>query len=214
MRIDDQVGALLAHNFRPSQAAPKVASGDEKAVSPDSQAATPPVPARQQQTTAAARAEDADKNGPKSNYEKIVEVGFSQFVADIEAEKLKELREKILQAMGLNEESLAKMPAEQRGQIEKMIAEEIARRIQGGAVMNGAPNEDKIAPGQEASGANEARPSAAMGKRVDGGTSTKSTDITQGLGPLLALQEIQENETKTAHADGLDKFGKKGPYGL
>ncbi len=55
--------------------------------------------------------------------------GFTGFFKKIQEEKMKELREKILEEMGLTEEDLAKMPPEQRATIEKMIAKEISMRM-------------------------------------------------------------------------------------
>ncbi|GAB6053234.1 hypothetical protein JCM17960_20540 [Magnetospira thiophila] len=66
----------------------------------------------------------------------ITERGFQGYVEDLEAKKREELRAKILEAMGLTEESLNKMPAAQRADLEKQIAQEIQRRMQGGSVMN------------------------------------------------------------------------------
>lgn len=43
---------------------------------------------------------------------------------------------KILESMGFSEEYLAQMPAEQRGQIEEMVAEEIRRRMMAETTMN------------------------------------------------------------------------------
>lgn len=217
MRIEDQMGQVMAQNNRQNPTPPKAGLGDESAVfelppEPTDETASPPPTT--QQNAADSGTDSTDADAPKTNYEKIVEVGFSQFVADLEEEKLKKLREKILGAMGLSEEALAKMSPDQREVIEKMIAAEIKRRIEGGAVMNGSPNEDKIAPGQDPGGENLASGGMSIGNVVDGGTLTKGGDISQGLGPLLALQDINESDAQTAFSDGLEKVGKKGPYGL
>lgn len=59
----------------------------------------------------------------------IHEKGFSAYAKDINEEKLAELRKKILEKMGLSEDDLGKMSAQQRNAIEKMIAEEIRERL-------------------------------------------------------------------------------------
>ncbi|CCQ73269.1 hypothetical protein [Magnetospira sp. QH-2] len=66
----------------------------------------------------------------------IAERGFSGYVEDLEAKKKEELRAKILQSMGLTEDMLDKMPASQRAEIEKLIAQEIQARMQGGSILN------------------------------------------------------------------------------
>lgn len=66
----------------------------------------------------------------------IRDIGFQAYAETIREEKLKELREKILQAMGLNEEALSKMPADQRAAIEKLVSEEIERRMAASTIAN------------------------------------------------------------------------------
>lgn len=55
--------------------------------------------------------------------------GFMAYVRHIEEEKIKEMREEMLRAMGLDEEKLAALPAKERQAIEKSINEEIQRRL-------------------------------------------------------------------------------------
>ena len=55
--------------------------------------------------------------------------GFTGFFKKMQEEKMKELREKILEEMGLTEEDLSKMAPEQRATIEKMIAKEMQLRM-------------------------------------------------------------------------------------
>lgn len=220
MRIEDQIGGLYGQHNRPHSSGAKGHANDGTAVfelPPEPAHETPPASAASQQNDADSSAESAEDDAPKTAYEKIVEVGFSQFVADLEEQKLKELREKILNAMGLNEEMLAEMTPEQRGVIEKMVAEEIKRRIEGGAVMNGASNDDTVAPGGDTGSLKPLGGGGggmATGKIVNDGTATKGAEISMGLGPLLALQEIKDKEPQTAFTDGLDKVGKKDPYGV
>jgi len=87
------------------------------------------------------RAEGAGAAGDDSEAEPSVidelrEKGFMSYLKEVEARKKEELREKILQAMGLSEEDLAKMSPENRGQIEDMIAEEIRQRMMSQSIMN------------------------------------------------------------------------------
>jgi len=61
--------------------------------------------------------------------EVILEKGFQKYVEDISKKKREELREKILKAMGLDEDKLANLPPEQRQHIERMVADEIQKQI-------------------------------------------------------------------------------------
>ncbi len=70
--------------------------------------------------------------------------GFTGFFKKIQEEKMKELREKILEEMGLTEEDLAKMPPEQRATIEKMIAKEISMRMSAESALEDDKETDSI----------------------------------------------------------------------
>lgn len=65
----------------------------------------------------------------RQTFKDILDVGFRAYTDNIRAEKLEELREKILEAMGLTEGDLENMPASQRDQIERMVALEIQKRL-------------------------------------------------------------------------------------
>jgi hypothetical protein len=65
----------------------------------------------------------------RQTFKDILDVGFRAYTDNIRTEKLEELREKILEAMGLSEEDLENMPASQRDQIERMVALEIQKRL-------------------------------------------------------------------------------------
>lgn len=65
----------------------------------------------------------------RQTFKDILDVGFRAYTDNIRAEKLEELREKILEAMGLSEEDLENMPASQRDQIERMVALEVQKRL-------------------------------------------------------------------------------------
>jgi hypothetical protein len=64
----------------------------------------------------------------------IREHGFTTYVKEIEERKIEELRAKILQSMGLDEEKLAEMDADDRQAIEKVIADAIEQRLNGNSM--------------------------------------------------------------------------------
>jgi hypothetical protein len=59
----------------------------------------------------------------------IQDKGFRSYTDETQAKKMEELREKILEAMGFNEDDLDNMPSSQREQIEKMVALEIQKQL-------------------------------------------------------------------------------------
>ncbi len=73
--------------------------------------------------------EPAWKDEFRQTLSEILDKGFSAYAEEINEKKLEELREKILEAMGYSEEDLENMPAEQRQQIEKLVALEIQKRL-------------------------------------------------------------------------------------
>jgi len=128
------------------------------------------------------------------------------------------LREKILGAMGLTEEDLESMPAEQRAQIEKMVEEEIKRRMEANRAVNGDKEDPASTPGagtqQAERGANSvsmATGNLALGPHLTApagaDTSGAQPGEGMGLGPLLALQEVAREEAGEAK----QKHGKKDP---
>lgn len=70
---------------------------------------------------------------PQTDLDFIREHGFAAYAEKVEEQKKEELRERILNRMGLSEEDLEDMPAEQRADIEDLIAQEIQRRMQANA---------------------------------------------------------------------------------
>ena len=83
----------------------------------------------------------------------LKEKGFTGFFEALEEEKIKELREKILREMGLTEEKLAELQPEQRAAVERMIADEIQRRMAVGSMADKDPEisisgrPDQVSPG-------------------------------------------------------------------
>lgn len=65
----------------------------------------------------------------RQTFKDIMDQGFRAYADNIRVEKLEELREKILEAMGLTEDDLENMPASQRDQIERMVALEVQQRL-------------------------------------------------------------------------------------
>ncbi|PIW30512.1 MAG: hypothetical protein COW30_02175 [Rhodospirillales bacterium CG15_BIG_FIL_POST_REV_8_21_14_020_66_15] len=87
---------------------------------------------------ASVEASGSDGEGaPKTDLDFIREKGFSTYAEEVEKRKMAELRERILNRMGLSEGDLNKMPAEQRAAIEDLIAREIQRRMQADAELEG-----------------------------------------------------------------------------
>tara|TARA_R110000772_G_scaffold73216_4_gene159733 strand:+ start:29895 stop:30416 length:522 start_codon:yes stop_codon:yes gene_type:complete len=83
---------------------------------------------------ASVESKDTDEPAaPQTDLDFIREHGFAAYAEKVEEQKKEELREKILNRMGLTEEDLEKMPAEQRATIEDLIAQEIQRRMQASA---------------------------------------------------------------------------------
>lgn len=73
--------------------------------------------------------EPAWKSAFQQTLSEIQDKGFRTYTDELQAKKMEELREKILQAMGFSEEDLDNMPSSQREHIEKMVALEIQKRL-------------------------------------------------------------------------------------
>ncbi|PHS78282.1 MAG: hypothetical protein COB59_07925 [Rhodospirillaceae bacterium] len=125
-------------------------------------------------------AEKLEEPGAKTLIEEIREKGFGAYLEDMQEQKKKEMREKILESMKLTEEDLAKMSPEQRAQIEEIIANEIKKRIMANAEIN---QDDKTKLGLH--NINTLQPNQPGISKIDAAG--------VGIGPLLALQEIEQN---------------------
>jgi len=79
--------------------------------------------------------------------ERIKDIGFSAYAEEVKAKKIEELREKILEMMGLTEEDLENMPADQRKTVEDIIAREIEARMAVNNIINGSDDADAAQPG-------------------------------------------------------------------
>ncbi len=73
--------------------------------------------------------EAAWKSEFRQTFNEIRDKGFAAYADEVRIEKLEEMRQKILAAMGLNEESLAELSAEQRAIIERAVNREIQKRL-------------------------------------------------------------------------------------
>jgi hypothetical protein len=91
-------------------------------------AATTP-PAKGKPDTAEIDKEAAWKGEFRQTLNEVRDMGFSAYAEKIRVEKLAEMREEILKAMGLNEESLAELSADQRAIIERAVNQEIQKRL-------------------------------------------------------------------------------------
>ena len=118
-----------------------------------------------------------------ADIERIREIGMSAYVEEEKAKKIKEIRESILKTMGLTEEMLAKLPQEQRDQIEKIIAMEIQKQMSAG----GADKDDdkKKNDGIATNPIQQSKTNL----RIE--VINRITDIGPGIGVLLALQEAE-----------------------
>lgn len=111
----------------------------------------------------------------RQTFKDILDQGFRAYTDNIRAEKLEELREKILEAMGLSEEDLENMPASQRDQIERMIALEIQQRLTAEDALTDTPEE----------------------KASTTGISEQILATPNGLGAAYVLMETLDPTTKT-----------------
>ena len=82
----------------------------------------------------------------------IREHGMKAYVEETHARKMEELREKILEAMGLSEEMLEQMPADKRQAIEKIVAMEVQKRMAAESLTNGSSEQTDASTGQKGVG--------------------------------------------------------------
>ena len=134
--------------------------------------------------------EPAWKSDFRKTLDEVNELGFGAYAEDIHAKKMEELREKILAAMGLGEDELSNMPPDQRNRIEKMIAQEIQKRLAA---------EDAMEVSEHADGAlSNANPSGLAGlmRAMPGGLG-EGVVLMQALDQ--ASQQTDDTSTTTGH---------------
>jgi|GEM_PF-3760698 len=68
--------------------------------------------------------------------EEFREKGFKGLFKSIEEEKIKKLRQEILREMGFTEKTLSELSPKQRAAIEKLVSEEIQKRMALGTIEN------------------------------------------------------------------------------
>lgn len=83
----------------------------------------------------------------RQTFKDILDQGFRTYTDNIRAEKLEELREKILEAMGLTEEDLENMSASQRQTIERIVAQEMQKRLTAEDALTDTSDESKASEG-------------------------------------------------------------------
>jgi len=88
----------------------------------------------------------------KDDIEFIREHGMRAYAEQMHIKKMEELREKILEAMGLTEEMLEEMPPEQRLTVEKLVAQEIKKRMAADSMTNGGSGPETDGNRQAAAG--------------------------------------------------------------
>lgn len=206
MRIDSTAGWTLGSLDKNTRNAftTDPARAQNTTSTPTKQATRPPA-----HVQADVRNTEDQPEEPKTTFERIAEVGFSTFVTELEAEKREKLREKILREMGLSAEDLAKMSPEQRDAIEKLVAEEMKRRMAAASLMNNNEADNQTGENAPQTGANGL--TLPFGKLALGPMGGNGSDpisggngfVGMGLGPLLALQEVQDSaHAQSARTDG------------
>lgn len=118
----------------------------------------------------------AGQDAPKEDANKddmafIRERGLRAYAEEIHKQKIEELREKLLEAMGLTEEDLANMPADQRMAIENAISREIQNRMAAKTITNGesGPEAALKNPSHDAAGLADAKPGGLLAAQIIAG---------------------------------------------
>jgi len=145
--------------------------------------------------------------------ERIREKGFVAFVDDLQEEKLKELRKKILESMGYSQEDLSAMSPEQRAQVEKIVDNEIIKRMAASAALKTQGKDQSqhtvgIVHKAELSvrTTTVSMQATTIQSGVQGGGLLQGQ---MGLGPLLAHQEIAEDRKPETERQTENIGGKK-----
>jgi len=146
--------------------------------------------AQMEQAKAASAAGVEEEQEEPSLIERINDKGFVAFAEELQQEKIKELREQILKAMGYSQEDLEAMSPEQRAEIEKIVDNEIMKRMMANAALkeeNQGQNQNVIV-----GLAHKAEIHASV-VSVTMETMQFQSNFLQGkvgLGPLLVHQEV------------------------
>lgn len=128
----------------------------------------------------------------------IREHGFTTYVKEIEERKIEEMRAKILRSMGLDEEKLAAMDADDRQAIEKAIAEAIEQRLNGNTLANAELGKSK--DGEETASERRDRMSAqlAFNPRMFDVFTELQSELPSGSSQSITGKQDEENQTAGA----------------
>ena len=131
------------------------------------------------------------KSESESLFDEIKDKGFSAYAKEVQDKKMEELRKKILGQMGLSEEDLNKMPAEQRAAIEKIVAQEMQKRLSAQSELNkdGKNDVNGVSATSVVSGTPGASSAAASASAPATGTATGNFGSV-GLGMSAALLDV------------------------
>lgn len=133
----------------------------------------------QNQLNAPSSDEPAWKQAFKATLDEIQEKGFRGYAEDLNKRKLEEMRKKILESMGLSEEALKKLSPEGQASIEKMITEEIRKRLTAEAALDN--------PGS----------AKADAKAALAGESLEAQTAPNGFGPGFTLIQAMESRAES-----------------
>ena len=199
MKMDD-VNSFTG--LMPSYAQPGAGDGPGSASFSDALAQ---AVAQMEQAKAASSAGAEEEQEEPSLIERINDKGFVAFAEELQEEKLKELRKKLLEAMGYSEEDLNAMSPDQRAEIEKIVDNEILKRMMANAALN---NQGQ---GKELVGIVQKTEINVRVTTVSMHSATLQSNAfapgQMGLGPLLAHQEVADEQAgrsddKTGHDVG------------
>ena len=146
------------------------------------------------QKSAAQGTSQTDKAPAEQAVDRIKEIGFGKWVEELREQKLEEMRQEILTAMGLTEEDLGKMDPDARASIEEMIAQKIQERLAAGSVEVGKKAEGQSLNPEQAANASGAF-SAEMGKMG------QAANIA-AVGPTAMTVLLQEQEKNSMNPTG------------
>lgn len=123
--------------------------------------------------------EPAWKQAFRATLDEIHEKGFRGYAEDLNKRKLEEMRKKILESMGLSEEALKKLSPEGQASIERMITEEIRKRLTAEAALDN--------PGS----------AKADAKAAPAGESLEAQTAPNGFGPGFTLIQAMESRAES-----------------
>jgi len=123
----------------------------------------------------------------QSAVDRIREIGMSAYAEEVKAQKIEDmkndLRKLILGEMGISEDELAKMAPKARANIEKIIEEEIQKRL--AAISEQEGNDDD----SKKKGLLSQSPDGMPSETLRGEVASRTSEFGPGIGVLLAMQE-------------------------